>query len=196
VLRYIESIANFDQLTGLHNRNAYLDRARSIIAPENMPLLIIVGDVNNLKLINDNIGHIAGDRLLTTISGILKNSAPENAFVARIGGDEIVILVPNAEGKVAEEFMAKVRRETDAIVDAEFGRPDISLGWAVAHSVQDDYNIVFKLADKMMYKEKKAYKEARGGGVSLSGALPVRHEWENAAGDAPAPDAPPAIRPE
>ncbi|MDR1293068.1 MAG: GGDEF domain-containing protein [Clostridiales Family XIII bacterium] len=204
VLRYIESIANFDQLTGLHNRNSYLDRARSIITPENMPLLIIVGDVNNLKLVNDNIGHIAGDRLLTTISGILKGAAPENAFVARIGGDEIVVLATNAEEKVAERFVERVRRETDAITDAEFGRPDISLGWAVAHSVQDDYNVVFKLADKMMYNEKKAYKEARGGGVSLSGALPVRYERENAAGNAPAPaptleyapDAPPARRPE
>jgi diguanylate cyclase (GGDEF)-like protein len=192
VLRYIESIANFDQLTGLYNRNAYLDKASTIITMANMPLLIIVGDVNTLKLVNDNVGHIAGDRLLTTISGIVKEFAPGNSFVARIGGDELAVLVPNADISVAEEFAEKVRRKTNSIADAEFGTPDISLGWAVARSVYDDYNEVFKLADKMMYKEKRAYKEAKG--ISLSGALPLRREQVRATNDAP--DIPPTVQPE
>jgi diguanylate cyclase (GGDEF)-like protein len=183
VLRYIESIANFDQLTGLYNRNAYLDKASTIITMANMPLLIIVGDVNTLKLVNDNVGHIAGDRLLTTISEIIKEFAPENAFVSRIGGDEIAVLVPNADVEVAEAFAEKVRRKTNSITDVEFGTPDISLGWAVARSVYDDYNEVFKDADKMMYKEKRAYKEAKG--ISLSGALPLRREQAKATNDAP-----------
>ncbi|MDR1043261.1 MAG: GGDEF domain-containing protein [Clostridiales Family XIII bacterium] len=192
VLRYIESIANFDQLTGLYNRNAYLDKASTIITMANMPLLIIVGDVNTLKLVNDNVGHIAGDRLLTTISGIVKEYAPDNAFVARIGGDEIAVLVPNADADVAETFVENVRNRTNSIVDPEFGTPDISLGWAVARSVYDDYNDVFKDADRMMYKEKRAYKEAKG--ISLSGALPLRREQVKATNDAPdiPHDAPPA----
>jgi diguanylate cyclase (GGDEF)-like protein len=192
VLRYIESIANFDQLTGLYNRNAYLDKASTMITMANMPLLIIVGDVNTLKLVNDNVGHIAGDRLLTTISGIVKEFAPDNSFVARIGGDEIAVLVPNADAEVAEDFVKKVRSKTNSIVDAEFGTPDISLGWAVARSVYDDYNEVFKHADRMMYKEKRAYKESKG--ISLSGALPLRREQVKATNDAP--DIPPDTKPD
>jgi hypothetical protein len=103
--------------------------------------------------------------------------------VARIGGDEIAVLIPNADIEVAEEFAENVRRRTNSIVDTEFGTPDISLGWAVARSVYDDYNEVFKSADRMMYKEKRAYKEAKG--ISLSGALPLRREQVKATNDAP-----------
>jgi diguanylate cyclase (GGDEF)-like protein len=178
VLRYIESIAVYDQLTELYNRNAYLDKASTVITPANLPLLIMIGDVNTLKLVNDNVGHIAGDRLLKTIADVVKELAPEDSFVARIGGDEIAILVANAEEDVAEEFAAKVRDRTASLFDEDFGKPDISLGWAVARSMNDDYNEIFKIADQMMYREKKAYKEAMG--ISLSGALPERREQAKA----------------
>jgi diguanylate cyclase (GGDEF)-like protein len=201
VLRYIESIAAYDHLTGLYNRNAYIGKASTILSAENLPLLIIVGDVNTLKLINDSVGHIAGDRLLVTISKVIAEFAPGNAFVARIGGDEIAVLVPNADESVAVKFAGNVRRKTASIFDAEFGKPDISLGWAVARSVHDDYNAVFKSADQMMYKEKKAFKKARG--ISLSGALPERRDpafadghaygtppFATEEGSVPAPDEP------
>jgi diguanylate cyclase (GGDEF)-like protein len=178
VLRYLESIASYDQLTGLYNRNAYLDRASTALVDANLPLLIIIGDVNTLKLVNDNVGHLAGDRLLITITEVIKSFAPPNAFVARIGGDEIAVLVPNADESVAPRFVENVRFKLASIYDEEFGRPDISLGWAMARSVDDDYNEIFRTADRMMYKEKKAYKRERG--ISLSGALPNRREQAKA----------------
>ncbi|MDR3225536.1 MAG: GGDEF domain-containing protein, partial [Clostridiales Family XIII bacterium] len=68
VLRHFESIAVYDQLTRLFNRNAYLAKAAKSINAADLPLLIIIGDVNNLKLVNDSVGHLAGDRLLIAVS--------------------------------------------------------------------------------------------------------------------------------
>jgi diguanylate cyclase (GGDEF)-like protein len=181
VLRYLESIAVYDHLTKLYNRSAYLERASRAISRENLPLLVIVGDVNNLKLVNDNVGHLAGDKLLVSIAGIIHDSVPPNAFAARIGGDEIAVLVPNADEDVAIAFAESVRQKTSAIFDAEFGRPDISLGWAVSRSMEDEYNEIFKAADQMMYREKKAYKAEKG--VSLSGALPKQYGYGHRTGD-------------
>jgi diguanylate cyclase (GGDEF)-like protein len=182
VLRLMESIAVYDQLTGLYNRNAYLSKASKALAADNLPLLIIIGDVNTLKLVNDKVGHIAGDRLLKEIACIVKEVAPPGAFVARIGGDEFAILVPNADERTGVEFAQRIRYRTALVDDEDFGRPDISLGWAVARSVTDDYNKVFKAADSMMYKEKKAFKKAAG--ISLSGALPEQREQEEVAAEA------------
>jgi diguanylate cyclase (GGDEF)-like protein len=170
VLRYMESIATFDQLTGLYNRNAYMTLANKMIVPHNMPMLIIVGDVNNLKKVNDTIGHLCGDRLLMCISGIIKEVAPPEAFICRVGGDEMLLLIPNADESTAQEFTWQAYERMETVYDAEFGKPSISWGWAVMSSVEDDYNLLFKQADEKMYLQKKAYKSKYES--TLSGTLP------------------------
>lgn len=170
VLRYMESIATFDQLTGLYNRNAYMTLANKIIVPHNMPMLIIVGDVNNLKKVNDTIGHLCGDRLLVCISNIIKEAAPPEAFICRVGGDEVLLLIPNADESTAQEFTQQAYARMETVYDSEFGKPSISWGWAVMSSVEDDYNQLFKQADEKMYLQKKSYKSRYES--TLSGTLP------------------------
>jgi len=170
VLRYMETIATIDQMTGLRNKNAYLTEAGNLMNEAAMPLLIIIGDVNNLKQVNDVAGHLAGDRMLSIISTIIAMSAPEKAFVARIGGDEIILLVPNAAGQIAAAFAENVSENLSKVTDAEFGTPSISWGWAVVTSPDEDYNAAFKAADAQMYLRKKVYKDAHP--FTLSGTLP------------------------
>jgi diguanylate cyclase (GGDEF)-like protein len=170
VLRYMESIAAIDQMTGLYNRNAYFEQAQLLMEKEYLPLTIVIGDVNNLKLINDSIGHLCGDRMLTCISDILRETAPENVFIARIGGDELVMLAPNMDSDVAEAFADRFQRRAEEIFDDEFGTPSISWGWATMYDPAEDYNEVFKRADEMMYARKRTHKES--GRFILRGVLP------------------------
>jgi len=176
-LRYIESIAYFDNLTTLHNRNAYMERVKELDSPGNLPLLIIVGDVNNLKLINDAYGHLAGDKLLLAVTGAVKENTPEGAFVARIGGDEIVMLQPRAGAEQAEAFIAAVTRKLNTLSHPETGTPSVSWGYSVMRDALEDYNDVFRAADAIMYEEKRKARE-----VSISGIVPLKPQRHDPAG--------------
>ncbi|MDR0851390.1 MAG: GGDEF domain-containing protein [Clostridiales Family XIII bacterium] len=170
VLRYMETIATIDQMTGLYNKNAYLTKAHKMMTPALMPLLIVLGDVNDLKQANDLHGHLTGDRMLGNVAKTIAAHKPPGAFVARIGGDEIVLLVPNATEADAEQFVGIVNASLQEIHDEEYGTPSISWGWAVAKSPEDEYNDIFKQADSQMYARKRAYKA--GQPITLSGTLP------------------------
>ena len=169
ILRAMESIAELDHMTGLYNRNAYMEKADNLMTEENMPLLIIIGDVNNLKLINDTYSHLSGDRLLCAVAEIMKAQAPKEAFIARIGGDEIVLLISGGKVETAQAFSEKVYFETQKINDEEFGHPSISFGWSIINSANEEYNVAFEKADEMMYENKKAYKAGKP--IVLSGSL-------------------------
>ncbi|MDR0854318.1 MAG: GGDEF domain-containing protein [Clostridiales Family XIII bacterium] len=184
VLRYLEEIAMFDQLTGLNNRNAYMVQAHNLVQAKNMPLGIIVGDINNLKKTNDTIGHLAGDRLITIVSNALKESVPksnlpDNAFLARIGGDEVVILIPNADMNIIENYERNVAEILKKVDDPVFGSPTISLGHAIMKSMDGDYNDSFLAADAMMYESKRQTKE-----ISLSGIVPTAQISDPVSGQA------------
>jgi len=166
-LRYIEAIAYYDTLTSLHNRNAYIEYVKQISKPDSMPLLILVGDVNNLKMINDMYGHLSGDNLLLTVTRTVKEKAPEGAFVARIGGDELVVLVPKANDYIAATFINVVTEELSTIHDEGFGEPSISWGYAIMRDISESYNDVFLTADRIMYEAKRKSRE-----VTISGIVP------------------------
>lgn len=155
-IRYLEDIATMDQLTGLYNRNSYLNVVHKLATPESMPLVVIVGDVNNLKKINDTNGHLKGDSLLIACAEMIKKSARRGVFIARIGGDEFVLLQPKGTAGDAETFIERVNLACQNTQDEGFGQPSISWGYAIMESCAQDYNEVFAKADGMMYSFKRA----------------------------------------
>jgi len=165
LLRYFEEIAYYDTLTGLHNRNAYLDRVKVIMDEKNMPLLIFVGDVNYLKIVNDTYGHILGDHLLNTVADIIKRTMPEGAFAARVGGDEFVLLIPGGDDDLAKRFVKDVITLCESSKHEVYGSPSISWGYAVMTSAEQSYNDAFEEADAMMYEYKKARHGFRSSGL-------------------------------
>jgi len=167
ILRYFEEIAHYDQLTKLHNRNAYIHYVQQIVKEEYMPLLVFVGDINGLKQLNDTHGHLLGDELLKTMADIIRAAAPPHAFIARVGGDEFVVLVPNATQDLANEYGQKVISMCSEVDHPVFGSPSISWGYALMTSTSQTYNEVFREADAMMYE----YKRSRTM-FSSSGLLP------------------------
>jgi len=164
-LRYFEEIAHLDTLTGLNNRNAYIDQMQYILKPENMPLLVLVGDLNRLKRVNDVFGHLAGDQLIKHASEAIDKVKPENAFLARVGGDEFVVLIPNGSAEQAEQFIKDARMACGAVQHDPIQTPSVSWGYALMTSMEQSYNDVFTQADSMMYEFKKERAEFTSSGI-------------------------------
>lgn len=142
-----------DQLTGLYNRRFYEEEIRRLNTEGNIPLALIIADVNGLKLTNDAFGHITGDSLLQKIATIFKRECPSNGVISRIGGDEFVILLPRTSEDEAEEIVKRIKwaikdEKTENVVLS------VSIGVAVKNSNFEDIDEIFKKSEADMYRYK------------------------------------------
>lgn len=151
-LRYVSM---HDCLTGLFNRFYF---EKEMVAIENSSLGavgLIVCDIDGLKLINDNLGHEAGDQLLKKCSGILTNCFNNDEIVSRIGGDEFTIIIKNCSAQRLEAAVAKLRQAVEEQNRSECQYPlSVSIGQALKPSPEISVREVFRQADNMMYAEK------------------------------------------
>lgn len=147
-----------DPLTGLYNRAYFTAELERLADPLFAPVGMLVGDLDGLKLINDTWGHQSGDSLLKAAAGILTANSPPNAIVTRIGGDEFVILLPNATLPALEMLARRITKSVDTyntITPLTEGIVlSISLGFALATACPANLQDVFKTADNNMYREK------------------------------------------
>lgn len=151
-----EKLSLFDPLTGLYNRNYAF--AHSFDEEQCLPRSYIFCDCNNLKKVNDRMGHEAGDQYIRRVSELLKSSAPEQSVIIRWGGDEFLMITPNCSGTLHETLMGRIR-------DAQKILSGISpeMGLSVGGMLREDKEIpepeVMKLADERMYADKAANKK-------------------------------------
>lgn len=149
----IQYLSYNDKLTGLYNR-AYIDIIlNDLDHQEQLPVSLIMGDINGLKLTNDVFGHQEGDRLLVNVAKILKMSCRDNDVVARWGGDEFLIVLPQTDKEVAQKVCERIRKTckeagTDPIAVS------VALGTATRANMQQDISGVFILAEEQMYSNK------------------------------------------
>lgn len=146
-------LSHNDKLTGLYNRRFYEEVIKSLDTKGNLPISIIMGDVNGLKLTNDGFGHEAGDRLLRKIADILKSESRKNDIVARVGGDEFIIVLPETDifdtEKIVDRIKVKCNREEENPI-----KPSVSIGFSTKEHVDQDINTVYKAAEDSMYNKK------------------------------------------
>ena len=151
--REIEYISFRDYLTGLYNRRFYEEELRRLDTPRNLPLAIIMADVNALKTINDAFGHEAGDELLSKVGTVLKRECRADDIVARIGGDEFVVLLPKTGEQAAEaialRIAEKVRQEVVCGIPMA-----VSLGWAAKSDDSEPAADTLKRAEDLLYRKK------------------------------------------
>ena len=164
LIERIEQSAGIDPLTNLGNRRGYEQALENLDKPSSLPFSVILGDVNELKAVNDSKGHAAGDTLLRVIAQILCDACPEGAHAYRIGGDEFVMLLPFTGAETAEEVVAAIRAAA-AQKNAETSSHDVSIALGVATKETEDQDLIkcIAQADSNMYQNKLNDRRAKRG---------------------------------
>ncbi len=152
---------NHDSLTSLPNRESYDEHILDSFQRwkiHSRPLSLAVCDIDHFKFINDNFGHLAGDKVLKKVATILRSSIRESDFIARIGGEEFVFIFEDTSSSQASIILEQLRvlieecqfyyREKKVEVTISFG--------LVTVTDKDDIESMFMRADKAMYKAKNA----------------------------------------
>lgn len=148
--RLIEYLSYHDQLTNLYNRH-YLEKiTKSIIQKENLPLGLIVIDIDSLKDINDKYGHGKGDEILINAATIIKRNIPRVDYVFRMGGDEFVALVPCTD----EQELTAIKADIDRSCNGDC-HLSLSFGSSILRSGATELFKALKTADDNMYSDKQ-----------------------------------------
>jgi len=153
-IKKLELYANTDSLTDLWNRRHFRAKLQEEIARiqrSGQPLSVALVDIDNFKAVNDTYGHIAGDKLLQSVARLLKRSTREIDTVARWGGDEFVIILPDTDVSKATQVAERIRQNIQ--VDPQYRQVTVSMG--IIPVVKDmDIEQVFGQVDWVLYKAK------------------------------------------
>lgn len=154
----LQHLSTHDILTGLYNRNFFEVEIARIQTSRLFPVSIVVADVDNLKTVNDRYGHSAGDEMIRKIAHLLRKSFRSEDIVARIGGDEFAILLPEMD-EIATQALVDRLHANLANLNLDDPLSSLSIGMAVG---KEGSNLpdVMRLADDRMYQEKAAHKKS------------------------------------
>lgn len=149
----IRYISFHDSLTRLYNRAFLEEEMKRLDTGRQLPISIIMADLNGLKLVNDTYGHCTGDEMLQLAANILRKSCREEDIIARWGGDEFVILLPQTAKIKAEDICKRI---SDKCCKAYVGDVPISiaLGVAAKNNAEENLAAILKEAEDNMYKQK------------------------------------------
>ena len=166
-----------DSMTGLYNRVYFEDLMREMEGRDDIPLGIILCDVDGLKFINDTLGFEAGDALLRTAGEIISDALGIEAVVARIGGDEFGVLLVGESRDRMHAICEKIDRRVDEN-NNDNNNIHLSLSSGCAHNGDGTKNIhsLFLEADNAMYRKKLLHSDSVRSSIvrTLSGALAAR----------------------
>lgn len=152
----MKRLSEIDEMTGLYNRNKFL----SMVEKEYIrmdKLCVIFWDVNNLKQINDSLGHEKGDMLITTVGRMVLTLTDVNKKGYRIGGDEFVIIVENPQEGEIDNLLHKWEKLIKLQSQAVEMDLSVAVGYALGEGKEVDR--IIKDADRLMYQKKKEQKK-------------------------------------
>ncbi len=143
-----------DSLTGLYNRTYFNEQIDQLCEAHHYPISLMIADLDGLKTINDTKGHLVGDLLIKKAAQILQYGVRPADIVARIGGDEFVIILYGADQDAAKVAMTQIRTMMEAHNQRDRDFPiSLSLGTSTAFS-QDALEKTLRQADEAMYQDK------------------------------------------
>lgn len=142
-----------DKLTGLYNRAYFDEKLEELNNEEFFPLSFVMGDLNGLKVINDAIGHLEGDKILKEISKVIKKSCRKDDLIFRWGGDEFCILLPKTTEAEAEAICNRIRKNC-RLADETIIPLSIALGVSSKTNISKSIDEVLVEAEDKVYREK------------------------------------------
>ena len=158
------SLALTDSLTGVFNRryvSAHLPRLLDRAADSNKPVSILMFDIDHFKRVNDTFGHDVGDEVLREVAIRSAHNLRNFDLVARLGGEEFVVIMPDTDGEAALMVAERLRQrigDTPFAVSAPIGEitVTVSVGVAVGGRVGDTVDTLIKRADEALYEAKRS----------------------------------------
>ncbi|HWQ79829.1 MAG TPA: PAS domain S-box protein [Anaerovoracaceae bacterium] len=161
--RQIRFLSYHDPLTGLYNRRYIEEAVSRLDTAENLPISVIMGDVNGLKITNDVFGHKAGDSLLQHVAETLQASCRKDDLIARWGGDEFVVIMPRTDIITAEQTISEIKKHFETASEQTL-RLSLSLGCAAKEDPETELQNILQAAEEYMYHQKlldgKSYRNA------------------------------------
>ncbi|SFC56934.1 sensor domain-containing diguanylate cyclase/phosphohydrolase [Clostridium uliginosum] len=156
-----------DSLTGAYNRAYFEEKAEEFLNEQYFPVGVIMGDANGLKVINDTLGHLEGDKLLKLITKVLKDVCNKKDLVFRIGGDEFVVLIPNATEDECESMIRKVFQRCKVyrhdLIDIS-----IALGASITNNLSKNIYDTLKDAEDKVYRQKLLHENSINNSIMYS----------------------------
>lgn len=153
-----------DELTGLYNRRHFMQALADTLADcmrrQDAELVLAIIDIDFFKEINDRIGHLAGDEVLRQLSSLLSDLVRSNDTLARIGGEEFAVLMPDTPLKAAREVCERLREAVSAtpfeLDEGHEEKVTISIGYSDFAADMDSMSELLKRADAFLYEAKSA----------------------------------------
>ena len=159
----VEFLSYHDSLTGVNNRKFYEEAISRLDTISNLPLSVIICDVNGLKLTNDALGHAAGDRVLIETSNLLRKHLRKDDILARVGGDEFSIILPKTNSHEAQKIVNSITAACPSLnVDslAKSVNISISIGFATKTKKAESFYDIRQLAEDYMFRRKLLERES------------------------------------
>lgn len=157
-----------DTLTGLYNRSYMEEEMERLDTSRQLPLSVIMVDVNGLKLVNDAYGHVLGDELLITSAQILRQCCRQEDIIARWGGDEFIILLPQTSKEAGEAIMQRILKGCQKTYVGIMPL-SMAMGLATKTAAIQDLETILQRAEERMYTHKLS--ESRKGRSVMIKAL-------------------------
>ncbi|MGM9941444.1 MAG: GGDEF domain-containing protein [Bulleidia sp.] len=158
--RQLEQQAYTDRHTGLPNKSRceLFFNDRQIM---NQPICCIVFDLNNLKTVNDRLGHSVGDQMIANFARLLRNAIPSQHFVGRYGGDEFMAVIHEADETLVRSILERLRNDVNTFNNMNHGNGCAEISYACGYALSVDYpdcsfRVLFDCADRFMYENKMA----------------------------------------
>lgn len=155
----LQYLSFHDSLTGLYNRtylNEILDVKKKI-----SNTVVFVFDIDKMKYVNDNFGHLEGDKLISAVADILKNCFRDTDTVARIGGDEFLAYLPDCDMQMAKKLEDRIKETVltyNKNQQESYLKVSLSIGFTAAENQEDTIEALIQRADAIMYEDKRKKK--------------------------------------